>query len=130
MLEIHKALKSGSITTKRAVLNLGVLGAVSWITLVIKSKSPPIKGAVLESGLIIKSVCSVTKRSTIKRAYAFKIKTTAIKGGIIGSVKLFIKSECPPFHFTPPKVAFSSKVKLPFALLKAVLVALVVPLKK
>ncbi len=127
---MHKALKSGGITTKRAVFkqNLGVLSAL--IILVIESKSPPIKGAVLESGLIVKSVGSITKIRTIKGTCALKIKTATIKGGIIGSTKIFIENECPPFNFAPLKVAFSSKVKLPLALLKAVLVALVVPLKE
>ncbi|GAA6977237.1 hypothetical protein HpVH149_01680 [Helicobacter pylori] len=66
----------------------------------------------------------------IKGTCALKIKIAAIKGGIIGSAKIFIENECPPFNFAPLKVAFSSKVKLPLALLKAVLVVLVVPLKE
>ncbi|GAA7727324.1 hypothetical protein JP0163_03290 [Helicobacter pylori] len=98
---MHKALKSGGITTKRAVFkqNLGVLSTL--IILVIESKSPPIKGAVLESGLIVKSVGSITKIRTIKGTCALKIKTATIKGGIIGSAKIFIENECPPHSISP-----------------------------
>ncbi len=76
-----------------------MLSAVSWITLVIESKSPSIKGAVLKGGLIVKSVCGVIKSSVIKRACAFESEATAIKGGIIGSAKSFIENECPPIPF-------------------------------
>ncbi|XNZ28091.1 hypothetical protein ACKRAS_02595 [Helicobacter pylori] len=118
MLEIHKALKSNSVTTKRAVLNLGVLSAVSLIGLVIKSKSPPIKGAVLESSLIVKSIGSVTKIRAIKRACAFKSEATAIKGGVIGSAKLFIESECPPIPFRPAKSGVLFKSETAFCIAK------------
>ncbi|GAA7373537.1 hypothetical protein HpCK89_01570 [Helicobacter pylori] len=70
-------------------MNLGVLSAL--IILVIESKSPPIKGAVIKSGLIVKGVGSITKSRTIEGTCTLKIKTTAIKGGIIGSTKLLPK---------------------------------------
>ena len=90
-------------------MNLGVLSAL--IGLVIKSKSPPIKGAVLKGGLIVKNISSVTKSCTIKGTCAFKSETTAIKGGVIGGFKLFIESECPPIPFRPAKsgVLFKSE---------------------
>lgn len=111
-MKVYKVFKSGSVIIKRVVLNLGVLGVVSWINLVIKSKSFFIKGVVLESGLIVKSVCSVVEICIIKRVCVFKIKIIVIKGGVIGGFKFFIESECffILFCFVKSGVFFKSEI--------------------
>ncbi|GAA6813787.1 hypothetical protein AOH168_04730 [Helicobacter pylori] len=51
------------------------------------------------------------KSRVIKGTCALKIKTATIKGGIIGSAKIFIENECPPIQFRPAKssVLFKSE---------------------
>ncbi|GAA8079766.1 hypothetical protein Neuguinea66_00130 [Helicobacter pylori] len=55
----------------------------------------------MESGLMVKSIGSITKNCTVKGTCTFKMKIAAIKGGIIGSTKSFIESECPPHSISP-----------------------------
>ncbi len=51
------------------------------------------------------------KSRVIKGTCALKIKIATIKGGIIGSAKIFIENECPPIQFRPAKssVLFKSE---------------------
>ncbi len=66
----------------------------------------------------------------LKELAPLKLKLPLLKAVLLVALNSLLKMNAPPFNFAPLKVAFSSKVKLPLALLKAVLVALVVPLKE
>ncbi|GAA9448281.1 hypothetical protein BTM440_01650 [Helicobacter pylori] len=55
-----------------------------------------VKSRVIKTRALINGdFTGIAEIRTIKGTCAFKIKIAAIKGGIIGSTKIFIENECP-----------------------------------
>ncbi|MFS7886094.1 hypothetical protein ACMAWI_04050 [Helicobacter pylori] len=79
---------------------------------------------------MLKVYVALLKVALLKELVPLKVKLPLLKAALLVALNPLLKMNAPPFHFASLKVAFSSKVKLPLALLKVVLVAFVVPLKE